>query len=49
MTTKTFEWINKAIDHRAGPIVFVNVDLLFDEIRSDARYKDVLKRMNLPE
>ena len=46
---KAFEWINKAIDHRAGPIAFVKVDPLFDEIRSDAPFKDVLKRMDLPE
>jgi hypothetical protein len=45
---KAFE-LNKAIDNRAGPIVFIRVDPPFENLRSDSRYKDLLKRMNLPE
>jgi hypothetical protein len=45
---KAFEFLNKAVreDH-AGAII--NVDAPFETLRSDPRYKELRKSMNLPE
>ena len=46
---KAFEWLEKSYDDRsiAGVITFVKVDPVFDPLRSDARFADLLRRMNL--
>jgi TolB-like protein len=45
---KAFEWLNKALlEDRTGAII--NVDPPFQNLRSDPRYKDLRRRMNLPE
>ena len=42
----TFVWLNRAIDdHSMRPYVF---DPTFDTIRSDDRYRQLLRRMHLP-
>jgi TolB-like protein/Tfp pilus assembly protein PilF len=45
---KAFEWLNKALfeDHSGS---LINVDPPFQNLRDDPRYKDLRKRMNLPE
>ncbi|NIM59022.1 MAG: protein kinase, partial [Candidatus Aminicenantes bacterium] len=42
-----FDWLNKAIDARSGFIVYLNVDPVFDSIRSDPRFKDLLSKAGL--
>ena len=46
---KAFEWLEKSYDDRsiAGVITFVKVDPTFDPLRSDPRFADLLRRMNL--
>jgi TolB-like protein/DNA-binding winged helix-turn-helix (wHTH) protein/Flp pilus assembly protein TadD len=44
---KAFEQLEKAIEERSGWVIFLNVEPLFDPLRSDARYKALLKRLNL--
>jgi TolB-like protein/Tfp pilus assembly protein PilF len=44
---KTFEWLNKALEEHSGAIV--NVDPPFQNLRSDPRFKELLKKLNLPE
>jgi serine/threonine protein kinase/TolB-like protein/Flp pilus assembly protein TadD len=46
---KAFEWLEKAYaDHSiGGPLATPKVDPLFDPLRSDPRFQDLLRRMNL--
>ena len=46
---KAFEWLEKAYANRTlgGPLVSIKVDPIFDPLRSDPRYADLLRRMNL--
>ena len=43
-----FEWISKAIEAR-GLLALAKVEIGFDNLRGDSRFKDLLKRLNLPQ
>jgi serine/threonine-protein kinase len=46
---EAFQWLEKDIDERSSwPVVYAVVPEL-DELRGDPRFKDMLKRLNLPE
>lgn len=45
---EAFLWLNKASEARSG-LFFLKVDPVFDPIRSDPRYADLLRRMELPQ
>jgi eukaryotic-like serine/threonine-protein kinase len=42
---KAFEWLNRALDDRSGVFEFIKVDPLFDALRADPRFAQLLKRM----
>ena len=44
-----FEWLDKAYEENSTWIVFLNVDQLFDPIRSDVRYTTLLKKIGFDE
>jgi len=44
---KAFEWLEKAYEERSGWFVWIN-DPIFDSIRSDPRFTDLLRRLKLP-
>ena len=44
---KAFEWLEKSYDEHSLLLVFVKVIPEFDPLRSDPRYADLLRRMNL--
>ncbi len=45
---KAFEWLEKSYDDRSiGGLTCVKVNPLFDPLRSDPRFADLLRRMNL--
>jgi serine/threonine-protein kinase len=44
---RAFEWLEKAFAERADWMVFLNVDPRFKSLRSDSRFTDLLRRMNL--
>ncbi len=46
---KAFEWLNKAYDERSFFIALLRVETVLDNLRPDPRYKEMLKRLNLPE
>ena len=46
---KAFEWLEKDFVARAGNLPQIRWQLQFESLRDDPRYKDLLKRMNLPE
>ena len=47
-TDKAFEWLEKSYEDRSvGGLPFIRVDPLYDPLRSDPRFADLLRRMNL--
>ena len=44
---KTFEWLEKAFEERSGFLPFLKVEPMVDSIRSDARFQDLLWRIDL--
>ncbi|MFZ2054316.1 MAG: protein kinase [Candidatus Aminicenantales bacterium] len=42
---KAFEWLAKAYDEHAGQMCIIKVDHWIDNLRSDPRYKELLKKM----
>ena len=45
----TLQWLDKAYTNRSPQIVFIKIDWALDGIRSDSRFKDLLRRMKLPQ
>ena len=46
---ETFEWLNKAYDEKDGILILLDVFPLWDPIRDDPRFQDLLRRMNFPK
>src|SRR5215472_14777811 len=44
---KTLEWLNRAYEERSMGLYTVAVDPFCDPLRSDPRFQDLLRRMNL--
>jgi len=44
---KAFEWLDKAYAERSGWLVYLNRDPRFDEVRSDARFQELVRRVGL--
>ena len=42
-----FSWLERAHRERALHLVFLDVDPLFDELRDDPRFQDILRSMGL--
>jgi serine/threonine protein kinase/Tfp pilus assembly protein PilF len=42
---KAFEWLAKAYDEHAGQMCIIKVDRWIDNLRSDPRYRELLKKM----
>lgn len=42
---QAYQWLERAYRERAGMLRFVNVDPLFDPLRDDDRFQEMLKRM----
>lgn len=42
-----FEWLEKAYETRSNKLVYLNVNPVFNSIRSDARFSGLLKRIGL--
>jgi TolB-like protein/class 3 adenylate cyclase/Tfp pilus assembly protein PilF len=45
---KTFEWLEIAYETRAFLLPFIGLDLTYEPIRSDPRFADLLRRMDIP-
>jgi hypothetical protein len=46
---QAFEWLEKAYQVRDYQLTPIMIDPVFDSIRSDPRYTDLLRRMGLPQ
>ncbi len=46
---KAFEWLEKDFQARNGKLAEIRWQIQFEPLRDDPRYKDLLKRMGLPE
>jgi serine/threonine-protein kinase len=44
---ETFRWMDKAVEDRRGWLVYLNVEPAVDNLRSDPRFHDLLRRMRL--
>ena len=42
------EWLEKAYREKSQDAQFLKVDLRWESLRSDARFQDILRRMNFP-
>ena len=44
-----FTWLTRSIDMRMGPFNELNADPIFDRLRGDPRFAELLRRMHFPE
>ncbi len=44
-----FAWLERAFREREGKLIFLTVDEHWDTLRSDARFRDLARRMGLPD
>ena len=44
---RAFSWLDKAAEERAFHMVFLGIDPLFDDVRGDDRFTDVLGKIGL--
>lgn len=45
---QAFDWLNKAAGERSGSLVFLNVEPVVKNLRSDSRFAALLRRVGLP-
>ena len=46
---KAFEWLEKDFQDRNGELSIISWRVIFDSLRSDQRFKELLTKLNLPE
>jgi hypothetical protein len=46
---RAFFWFNRAVDQRCYCVTWLKVDPLVDDIRTDRRYDDLLRRVYLSQ
>ncbi len=46
---KTVEYLNKAYEERALDMIYLNVDFVWDFVRDDPRFKELVRKVGFPE
>ncbi len=44
---EAFDWLSKAIEDRSAGLVYLKVDPVFDPVRSDPRFADLVQRVGI--
>jgi hypothetical protein len=44
---RAFAWMERAFDERRGWLPYLNVNPIFDPLRADARFVDLVRRVGL--
>jgi TolB-like protein/DNA-binding winged helix-turn-helix (wHTH) protein/Flp pilus assembly protein TadD len=44
-----FDWLERAFREREGPLAFLTIDERFEALRSDPRFRDLARRIGLPD
>ncbi|MCA1579540.1 MAG: protein kinase [Acidobacteria bacterium] len=44
---QVYEWLEKAVAQRAEGLMWLKIDPIYDDLRSDRRFMDLLRRINL--
>jgi TolB-like protein len=47
-TGRAFEWLEKGFEEHDNGMLYLKVDPVWDPLRSDPRFKDLLRRVNFP-
>jgi hypothetical protein len=45
---QAFAWLDKAFEQRNGWLIHIRENPRYDRLRADARYLDLVRRMNFP-
>jgi tetratricopeptide (TPR) repeat protein len=46
---EALEWLEKACDEKDSNMPYINVDPIFDILRDEPRFQDLLRRLNFPD
>jgi TolB-like protein/Tfp pilus assembly protein PilF len=46
---RAFNWLEKAYEERSNRLAYLKVDALWDPLRSDGRFTDMLRRIGIPQ
>lgn len=46
---RAFDYLNKAYDEHNDYLIYLRVEPLFDSLRADPRFQDLLRRIRFPE
>ncbi len=44
---RAFEWLQKAVEERSNNLIYLKVSPAFDNVRSDPRFTELIKRVGL--
>ena len=45
---RAFQWLSRAVEERSGWLIQIKVEPIYDPIRSDPRFADIVKQVGLP-
>ncbi len=46
---QTLDWLDKAIEERAGLVVYLRVDPIWDSVRDDPRFEKIIRQVGIPQ
>ena len=49
MNDEALGWFEKAYEEHSSNMIYINVDPLFDDLRNEERFQQIIKKMNFPD